>query len=340
MQTLCLSGLILSALATAVGAAGSDCGGQCALRLAVGWRIHTDWAIQWVAEDGKTHADATVAGQGASRQEPEANLEQARDVFAANVGTEDGRNMDQISQEEVRAAVRATVEKQMQANGGVFVFRDSRAGENLQLAFEDIRLVRSIHGYGFFPNVLFHAKDMPEKKYALDFWLKPKGEGLELIDMRIQKGPKQEGNTWTMVTRMPVAWWWIPASEHPGETEEKRAWEVMSAIHEHIAKKRYEHNGIYTLTDDKTGEELALEFVEMHQPVRKLQQDGRYFACTDFRRQGSQDEYYDIDFWLDDKSGKVTVGEVRVHKVPQQEAGVWVQIPRYNFDGLNYEEVK
>jgi len=340
MQTLCLSGLILSALATAVGAAGSECGGQCALRLAVGWRIHTDWAIQWVAEDGKTHADATVAGQGASRQEPEANLEQARDVFAANVGTEDGRNMDQISQEEVRAAVRATVEKQMQANGGVFVFRDSRAGENLQLAFEDIRLVRSIHGYGFFPNVLFHAKDMPEKKYALDFWLKPKGEGLELIDMRIQKGPKQEGNTWTMVTRMPVAWWWIPASEHPGETEEKRAWEVMSAIHEHIAKKRYEHNGIYTLTDDKTGEELALEFVEMHQPVRKLQQDGRYFACTDFRRQGSQDEYYDIDFWLDDKSGKVTVGEVRVHKVPQQEAGVWVQIPRYNFDGLNYEEVK
>ena len=98
---------------------------------------------------------------------------------------------------EVRAAVRAVVEKQMQAHGGVFVFRDRRTGENLPLAFEDIRLVRSIHGYGFFPNVLFHAKDMPEKQYALDFWLKPKGEGLELVDMRIQKGPKKEGNTWT-----------------------------------------------------------------------------------------------------------------------------------------------
>ena len=261
-------------------------------------------------------------------------------VLATALGAMDGRSMDQISQEEVRAAVKAIVEQQMQANGGVFVFRDGRAGENLQLVFEDIRLVRSIHGYGFFPNVLFHAKDMPEKQYALDFWLKPKGEGLELMDIRIQKGPKKEGNTWTLVTRMPVAWWWIPASEHPGETEEKRAWEVMSAIHEHIAKARREHNGIYKLTDDKTGEALALEFVEMHQPVRKLQQDGRYFACTDFRRQGSQDEYYDIDFWLDDKSGKVTVGEVRVHKVPQQEAGVWTQIPRYNFDDLNYEEVK
>jgi hypothetical protein len=261
-------------------------------------------------------------------------------VLAISVGTADGRSMDQISQEEVRTAVRAIVEQQMQAHGGVFVFRDSRAGKDLQLVFEDIRLVRSIHGYGFFPNVLFHAKDMPEKQYALDFWLKPKGEGLELMDMRIQKAPKKEGNTWTMVTRMPVAWWWIPASEHPGETEEKRAWEVMSAIHEHIAKERHEHNGIYQLTDDKSGEALALEFVEIHQPVRKLQQDGRYFACTDFRRQGSQDEYYDIDFWLDDKSGKVTVGEVRIHKVPQQEAGVWMQIPRYNFDSLNYEEVK
>jgi hypothetical protein len=50
--------------------------------------------------------------------------------------------------------------------------------------------------------------------------------------------------------------------------------------------------------------------------------------------------YYDIDFWLDDKSGTVTVGEVWLHKVPQQEAGGWVQIPRYSFDGLNYEEVK
>ena len=36
MHTLCLSGLIWSVLATAVGAAGSACGGQCTLRLTVG----------------------------------------------------------------------------------------------------------------------------------------------------------------------------------------------------------------------------------------------------------------------------------------------------------------
>jgi hypothetical protein len=248
--------------------------------------------------------------------------------------------MEQISQDEIRAAVQAVVEQNRQAHGGVFVLQDNRTGENLSLEFEDIRVVRGIHGYGFFPNAIFHAKDTPEKKYAIDFWLKPQGDGLELIDVRIQKGPKKEGNTWVMATRMPVAWWWLPASEHPGETEEKRAWEVMSAIHEHIAQTRRTHNGIYTLQDDQTGQELALEFVEIHQPVRKLKQDGRYFACTDFRRQGSKNEYYDIDFWLDEKNGAVTVGSVRVHKVPQQADGVWTQVPRYNFDGLDHEEVK
>lgn len=49
--------------------------------------------------------------------------------------------------------------------------------------------------------------------------------------------------------------------------------------------------------------------------------------------------YYDIDFWLDDKNGTVTVGEVWLPRSPSRRRG-WVQIPRYSFDGLNYEEVK
>jgi hypothetical protein len=66
-----------------------------------------------------------------------------------------GRSMEQISQEEVRAAVQATIETNREANGGVFVVQDNRTGENLQLEFEDIRVVRGLHGYGFFPNVIF-----------------------------------------------------------------------------------------------------------------------------------------------------------------------------------------
>ena len=62
-----------------------------------------------------------------------------------------------------------------------------------------------------------------------------------------------------------------------------------------------------------------------------------YFACTDFRKPGSKDEYYDIDFWVNDKSGKLEVANVKMHKVPVQEDGIWTQVPRYTFDGMDIE---
>ena len=65
-----------------------------------------------------------------------------------------------------------------------------------------------------------------------------------------------------------------------------------------------------------------------------------FFPNVLFHAKDMPEKQYALDFWLDDKNGTVTVGEVRLHKVPQQEAVVWVQIPRYNFDGLNFEEVK
>ena len=59
------------------------------------------------------------------------------------------------------------------------------------------------------------SKDEAKKQYAIDFWFKPEGDQLKLMDIRVQKGPKQEGDGWIMVTRMPVAWWWLPVQEHP-----------------------------------------------------------------------------------------------------------------------------
>ncbi len=250
-----------------------------------------------------------------------------------------GRTMADIPEKDVRAAVHKIIDQNKQRNEGKFIFKDNRTGRDLELEFVNFRVVRGVHGHGFFPNVIFHAAGTPEKKYALDFWLRPKDGDFELMDIRIQKGPKKRAGKWRLVTRMPVAWWWLPASEHPGEFEELRAWEVMSAIHEHIAMARRENNGRFILKDEKTGEDISLEFVEIHQPVRRLKGDGRYFACSDFRRAGSKNEYYDIDFWLNEEDGSVKVGNVRVHKVPEQEDGIWVQIPRYNFDNLEYDKV-
>jgi len=54
---------------------------------------------------------------------------------------------------------------------------------------------------------------------------------------------------------------------------------------------------------------------------------------------GTKDQFYDIDFWLDTKTGKMTVTNVKVHKVPIFMNGAYVQIPRYNFDSKTFDIV-
>jgi hypothetical protein len=221
---------------------------------------------------------------------------------------------------------------------GTFVFHDPKLDADLRLVYEQVKIVRGMKGWGWFANAIFHDKDEPKKQYAIDFWFKPQpnGDSLDLIDIRVQKGPKRDGDGWIMVTRLPVAWWWLPVQEHPGDMEVTRAWHVMSAIHNYIAANK-DANGNLPIKDDKTGETIPLQFIEMHQPIRHLKKDGQYFACTDFRKPGSKDEYYDIDFWLDETSGKLNVTDVKMHKVPVQEDGIWVQVPRYTFEGMDFD---
>jgi hypothetical protein len=239
-----------------------------------------------------------------------------------------------FTEEDVNAAVKTVIDGR--SKDGAFVFRDPKLNTDLNLIFEQIKMVRGMEGYGWFANNIFHDKENAKKQYAIDFWFKSDGKELKLMDIRVQKGPKQEGGGWTMITRMPVAWWWLPVQEHPGDMEVTRAWHVMSAIHNYIAKNK-DANGNLPVKDEKVGESVPLEFVEIHQPVRHLKKDGQYFVCTDFRKPGSQDEYYDIDFWVDQKSGKLEVKDVKMHKVPVQEDGVWTQVPRYTFESDTFD---
>ena len=240
-----------------------------------------------------------------------------------------------FTEDDVNAAVKKVIDER--SHDGVFVFRDPKLNADLHLVYEQVKIVRGMEGYGWFGNTIFHDKDEAKKQYAIDFWFKPDGKDLKLMDIRVRGGPKQEGDSWVMITRSPQAWWWLPAGEHPGSTEVTRAWQVMSAIHGYIATHK-DKDGNLPIKDDKTGETLPLEFVEIHQPVRHLKKEGEYFACTDFRKPGSQDQYYDIDFWVNQKTGKLEVDNVKVHKVPVQEDGVWTQVPRYTFDGMDIEE--
>ena len=240
----------------------------------------------------------------------------------------------EFGEEDVKKAVGETITAR--SKDGTFVFHDPKLDADLNLVFENVKIVRGMEGYGWFANTIFHDKDEPKKQYAIDFWFKPEGDKLKLMDIRVQKGPKQDGDTWIMVTRMPVAWWWLPVQEHPGDMEVRRAWHVMSAIHNYIATHKDEQGNL-GVKDEKTGGTVPLQFVEIHQPVRHLKKDGQFFVCTDFRKPGSKDEYYDIDFWVEQKSGKLEVKDVKMHKVPVQEDGIWTQVPLYTFDGLDFD---
>jgi hypothetical protein len=233
---------------------------------------------------------------------------------------------EDFSQDDVRAAVQGYIEAKVKQDGS-FRYRDQQADALLELELDRVRMVRRIHGYGYFVDVDMHAKGEPAKAYDLDFWVRE--SKLEVVDVRIHKAPKREGDAWKLVTRNPIPWWWIPATEHPGETEEKKSWQVESAVDEYVAGRI--KDDVFVLTDDKSGEKLSLDFVEIHRPLRKLEGKG-YFACSDFREHGSKDKYYDIDFWLVEKDGKLEVTEARVHKEPKNEDGSWVQMPRYTFE--------
>lgn len=318
--------------------AAPEFGGQCAMSLAQGQHVPTDCSIRWSDKDGKTYCFGSDESKKRFLENPTGNLDRAREFVAAGEVNAVAKSMEYFKSEEVETFVGGVVTDTQAKNGGVFPFADAVTGQNLRLVYDGVDFVRTLAGYGFFADVKFHAEDSPEKKYLVDFWVTPQQGKLSLFDTRIYAAPKRQGTAWVAFTRQPIPWWWIPASEHPGKTEQVRGWEVMSAIEADIVKSRA--NGIFKLKDDKTGEELNLEFVGVHQPVRRLQQDGRYFACTDFRKQGSTDEYYDIDFWLDDKTGAMSVDQVRVHKVPvRQKNGMWIQVPRYSFDDLKSDVV-
>jgi hypothetical protein len=306
---------------------------QCTMGLASGQTVKTDCSVNWTDEDGRVYCFSSESSKQTFLKDAAGNLKKAKEFVASKQAARTAGSKE-FTEADVNKRVEEVIAER--SKDGAFVFRDAKLNADLNLEMEQIKTVRGMEGYGWFANVIFHDKATPKKQYAIDFWFKPDGDKLTLMDIRVQKGPKQDGDSYFMVTRLPVAWWWLPVQEHPGDMEVRRAWHVMSAIHNYIAANK-DANGNITVKDDKTGEAVPLEFIEMHQPIRRLKADGKYFACTDFRKAGSKDEYYDIDFWINDKSGKLEVADVKMHKVPVQEDGIWTQEPRYTFDGMDFE---
>jgi YHS domain-containing protein len=315
----------------------AEFGGQCTEGLAEGKHVMTDCSVTWKDKDGKTYCFANDAAKAAFLKSPAESLDRARAFIAASNVESTEKAMENFDSTDAEKLVDGMIKSQVAANGDLFPIEDAQNGDKLKLAYDGIDFTRTLEGYGFFPDVKFHDPKDANRKYLIDFWVVPKNGALAIAETRIYQSPQQVDGQWRSVARQPVPWWWIPASEHPGKMAEKRGWEVMSAVEEN-ALKDVGSDGIYKLKDDKTGQTLDLKFINAHQPVRKLD-DGTYFACTDFRAAGTNDQIYDVDFWVKEQNGKMVVDQVRVHKVPEQKNGQWVQVPRYSFKDLGNSAV-
>ena len=138
-----------------------------------------------------------------------------------------GGNAQDLTEEEVAAAAKEIIAGR--SHDGVFALRDARSDTTLNLVFDEVKLVRGMKDEGWFPNAIFHDRDAPQKKYAIDLWLAPKAGKLELVEARIQKEPQQDGTSWMMVTREPIAWWWLPTLQRASASGALPASVVASA---------------------------------------------------------------------------------------------------------------
>ena len=314
-------------------------GGQCAEGLSQGRHVMTNCAVTWTDKDGKVYCFSSESAKKAFLESPAANLQKARDFIAASSVDSTEKAMQYFDSGDAETLVKGLIEQTTRSNNGVFPLEDPLNGAQLKLAFDGIDFTRTIDGYGFFPDVKFHDQADEQKRYLIDFWVAPADGQLKVQEIRIYKEPVKSDGSWSLTARSPVPWWWIPASEHPGHVANKRGWEVMSAVEQGALSEQTKNNGVFKLKDDKTGKVLDLEFIDTHQPIRQLDENGHYFACTDFRAVGSKDQIYDIDFWVTDKDGKMTIEQTRVHKVPELKDGQWVQVPRYEWKDLGSSHV-
>jgi len=334
--------LLIGAVSAAIAATETPAvqfGGQCAEGLAEGKHVMTDCTVTWTDKDGKVYCYSSEAAKKSFLENPADGLQRAHEFIAASSVESTEKAMEDFTGSDAEALVKTAIGAKLKANNGLFPLDDALNGEHLKLAYDDIDFTRTIDGYGFFPDVKFHDPQDPKKKYLIDFWVLPQDGRLQIQEVRIYKEPLKTDGTWTTMARQPVPWWWIPASEHPGHMATKRGWEVMSAVEQNAVKESLKNGGVFKLKDDKTGAILNLEFIDTHQPVRQLDNDGHYFACTDFRVVGTKDQIYDIDFWVSDKDGNMSVDQMKVHKVPELKEGQWIQVPRYEWKDLGASHV-
>jgi hypothetical protein len=87
------------------------------------------------------------------------------EFFVAAADKSSGLAKD-FTEEDINKRVEEVVAER--SKDGAFVFHDPKIDADLNLIFEQVKIVRGMEGYGWFANTIFHDKEIDKKKYAID----------------------------------------------------------------------------------------------------------------------------------------------------------------------------
>jgi hypothetical protein len=115
--------------------------------------------------------------------------------------------------------------------------------------------------------------------------------------------------------------------------------QVKATAERYVERRSAEGGGVFRMVDDRTGRDLALEYVHVgvvapaklwgvHDPSGK-QTGAGYAACVRFHPVGAPAEsVYDVDLSIEPRGDALAVTGVRVHKQTLLENGRWVWTER------------
>ena len=127
-----------------------------------------------------------------------------------------------------------------------------------------------------------------------------------------------------------------PTKEHPTKTASTAkpisTAALDKAIKDQIAEKAKANGGKLAVKDDVLNKTWQLELARVHTDKLTQLDDKTYFACVDFK--ADDGTMVDVDFYLKNDDGKLTLSDTTVHKVNGK--------PRFNYEkkGNYWERVK
>ncbi len=131
-----------------------------------------------------------------------------------------------------------------------------------------------------------------------------------------------------------------PEAEHPEGKEHPTdagspptIEEVARFLEAHVADTMADSDGWIMFHDEHAGKDRKLRLDKIHRERLAKTSEGTYFVCADFM--SSQDEVFDLDFWVQRTDEGLKVTDSIIHKESgkprytwsEGEAGVWKRNP-------------